>query len=85
MIERICTAGTKLWDWFENRRIDQHLVAGWILYISYDITQWAINFYANHPDKSGTDLAVILAAVTVPWSAAQTYALKFWFEGTKKP
>jgi uncharacterized membrane protein len=77
------TAG-QLWDWFEKRNIDKHIGAIAIFGITVMITNWAMGYANAHPEKSGVDIGAIIASLTAPWSFAQTFALKYWFESVSK-
>ena len=74
-----------LWDWFDNRQIDRHLASLAIFFLSWKITSWAMGYADLHPDKSGVEVGAVIAALMLPWSAAQAAALKFYFDSRDKP
>jgi len=67
------------WDWIDKRDIDKHAVSLIILYGSVIVIQWAMKF-AEHGDRPGLEIAAIIAAVTAPYMALQTAAIKFYFD-----
>jgi len=71
---------SELWDFIDKRDIDKHTVSLAVMYGSYRITTWAFQFAEAHMDKSGVELAAVLAAVIAPWSLIQTTAIKWYFE-----
>lgn len=71
---------TNLWDFIDKRDIDKHIVSLVIIAGTWRITEWAMHFAQAHPEKSGTEVAAIIASVMVPYSALQAAALKFYFE-----
>lgn len=70
----------RLWDWIDRRQIDAHVVAAIILIGSIKLLTWAMNFANANPGKSGLEVAAIIGAVMVPWSALQAAAIKFYFD-----
>lgn len=68
------------WEWIDKRQIDRHVVAGVTLWGTVRITEWAMAFTSAHPEKPGLEVAAIIAALLVPWSALQTAAIKFYFD-----
>lgn len=76
---------TILWDWIDKRDIDKHIVAGLVLWMTFKITDWAMHLAMNHPEKTGLEIAAIIGAIMVPWSALQAAAIKFFFEARSTP
>lgn len=74
---------TRAWDWIDRRQIDAYAVSLVILYGTVDIMRWAMRFAELHPDKSGLEVAAIIAAIVTPYSALQAAAIKFLFEARK--
>lgn len=70
----------RFWDWVDDRDIDKHAVSLAILYGTMTILKWAMAFADTHPDKSGVEIAAIIAAVSAPYMALQTAALSFYFK-----
>jgi len=71
---------TKFLDFLDRRDVDKHVVSAVILLGTYSLTRWAMHFADTHADKSGTEIAAIIAAVTAPYLAVQAAAIKFYFE-----
>lgn len=69
-----------LWDWFDKRDIDKHIISGVVLWYSFRITEWAMHFIALHPDKPVAESAALIAAVMVPWSGVQAGAIAWVFK-----
>lgn len=69
-----------LWDWFDKRDIDKHIVTLAILYGTKMLTDWAMLFAATNAARPGIEIAAIIAAVTGPYMVLQTAAIKFYFE-----
>jgi hypothetical protein len=70
---------SQAWDWIDKRDIDKHVVSLAILYGSTLILDWAMKF-AEHGNRPGLEIAAIIAAVTAPYMALQTAAIKFYFD-----
>lgn len=75
----IAARASQGWDWIDKRDIDKHIVSLVILYGTVYVMKWAMNF-AETGDRPGLEIAAILAAVTAPYVALQTAALKFYFD-----
>lgn len=71
------------WDWIDRRQIDAHIVSTIVLIGTIRITNWAIHF-ASEGDRPGIEVAAIISAVMIPWSALQAAAIKFTFETRTK-
>lgn len=71
---------TRIWDWIDDRDVDKHLVSIVIILGTFKITQWAMDYAAIYVEKPGLEVAATIAAVLGPYTALQTYALKFYFE-----
>ncbi len=71
---------SQFWDWVDQRDIDKQIVSVAILYGTYRITEWLFHFVEAHMDKSGLELAAVVAAITVPWSALQAAVVAFYFK-----
>jgi len=72
-----------VWDWVDKRQIDVTAVSVTILYGSFKILLWSLE-YATHANRPGLEVAAIIAAVAGPWSLMQGAALKFIFEARTK-
>jgi len=71
---------TDLWDWIDNRDLDKHAVSICILIGTVKVTAWACIFAEAHMDKSGAELAAVIAAVIAPYMALQAAAISFYFK-----
>lgn len=67
------------WDWVDKRDIDKQAVCVVILIGTWRITEWLFAFVEAHMDKSGVELAAVVAAITVPWMALQAAVVSFYF------
>lgn len=67
------------WDWFDKRDIDKHVLSAAVMFSTFKITAWAISF-ATTCTKPGAEIAMIIAAVLIPWTPLQAAALKWQFE-----
>jgi hypothetical protein len=67
------------WDWVDDRDIDKHAVSLAILYGTMSIVNWAMVFASMNPGKPGIEIAAIIAAVSAPYMALQSFALKYYF------
>lgn len=74
---------SELWDWVDARDIDKHAVSVAIMIGTYKLTDWAMSYAATHPDKSGIELAAVIAAVTGPYMALQAAAVAFYFNARR--
>ena len=75
----------EFWAWVDERQIDVHVLSAAILYGTYRLTTWAIDFaVVNSALKtSGADIALIIAAVTAPYAAVQAAAIGFVFSARR--
>lgn len=71
---------TDLWDWVDKRDLDKHAVSIVILVGTGKVTAWAFGFAEAHMDKSGAELALVIASVTAPYMALQAAAISFYFK-----
>lgn len=74
---------TRAWDWVDDRDIDKHTVSLLILTGTYVVTNWAMGYASAETDKSGVEVAAVIAAVSAPYMALQAAALKFYFEARR--
>lgn len=85
MTESLLSCAARFWDWVDERQIDRHVASLAIFAVTWRLTTWAMAFASAHPDKSGLEVAAIIAALTGPWSIAQAAALRFYFDSRDKP
>lgn len=81
MLYVVCRGATGLWDWIDRRNIDKHAVSLVVLWGTWQITTWAMEFSSLFftTGKNGLELAAVIAAVTAPYMALQAAALSFYF------
>ena len=84
MKKSLATRVAEFWDWIDNRDIDAQAVAVAILYVSYEITAWAMRF-AENGNRPGAEVAMIIGAILGPWAIVQGAALKFILEHRRAP
>jgi hypothetical protein len=77
---RVAHYGSDFWEWVDRRQIDAHCYSLLILWGTVRITTWCMSYASSHPDKSGLEVAAVIAAVMAPWSALQAAAIKFLFD-----
>ncbi len=75
---------TRVWDWVDSRDIDKHIVSVVIMWGTYRLTAWSMEFAALTVSKPGYDVAATIAAVTGPYMALQAAAIKFYFDSRGK-
>jgi len=73
------------WKWFDSTDIDLWLISVFILYGTWRITSWAMDFatgvYSSATtEMSSVGMAAIIAAVTAPYMALQAAAIAFLFK-----
>ena len=71
---------TRAWDWIDERDIDKHFVSLAILYGTVRIKEWAMGYASADTDKSGLEVAAVIAAVSAPYMALQAAAIAFYFK-----
>lgn len=76
---------TRFWDWIDQREVDKHLLSLGVFMGTVKVTEWAMAYAAAHPDKSGTDVGLVIAAVTGPYSLLQAACVKFYFDNRNPP
>lgn len=74
----------QFWDFVDKRQIDAYAVSAIILIGTIRITEWAMLFVEKHPEKSGIEVAAIIGALMVPWSALQGAAIKWLFDARQR-
>jgi hypothetical protein len=71
---------SELWNFIDARDLDKHAVSVVILLGTMKVTEWAMAFAGAHPDKSGVEVAAIIASVLVPYNALQAAAIAWYFK-----
>lgn len=71
---------TRWWDWIDKRDIDKHGVSIAILWGTVKVTEWAMKYASIETDKSGIEVAAVIAAVAAPYMALQAAAISFYFK-----
>ena len=69
-----------VWDWIDKRDIDKHVASWAVFYATWHIVTEIIKYIQANPAKSGVEIGAIVAALMVPWSSLQGFALKWYFE-----
>lgn len=80
------------WDWIDRRDVDKHVMA-WAVFIftiagTWYLIDWTLDYAYTHPEKSGVELGLIVAAYMVPWNgvlAVLTFVIKWYFERKDSP
>lgn len=71
--------------WFDDKNFIS--VRSFILYITVWMTwrafEWAADYAVGHSGTSGSDVAMIIAAVTAPISVLQGFVFKVYSESRK--
>lgn len=78
----LLAAVERFWTWIDDRQIDAHIVAVFIMWGTLKITDWAMR-YAETADRPGLEVAAVIGAVMVPWGALQAAVVKWYFEARK--
>jgi hypothetical protein len=78
--------GAGVWDFIDRRDIDKHAVSLMILWGTWRLTEWAMNYAAvsSIAAKNGVETAAVIAGVTAPYMALQAAAIKFYFVSRAK-
>lgn len=71
---------SQAWDFFDKRDIDKHAVSLAIMIGTWKVLHWSFVFAEAHMDKSGSELALVIGAVTAPYMALQAAAISFYFK-----
>ena len=71
---------TRTWDWIDSRQIDKHAVSLGVLYGTVLVTRWAMAYAERFSDKSGVEVAAVIAAIMAPYMALQAATLGFYFK-----
>lgn len=70
---------SEAWEWIDKRRIDRHLLSLGIFIGTINITMWAMEF-AWYSSRPGIEIAAIIAAVSAPYMALQSFAATSYFK-----
>lgn len=57
---------SELWDFIDKRDIDKHAYSWLVGACAWEVTRWGMAFAEAHPDLSGAEMAMVLAAVGGP-------------------
>lgn len=81
LIGKIVYPFTQAWDFIDERDIDKHVVSLVILWGTWKLTAWGMEFASLvfTTDKPGIEIAAVVAAVTAPYMALQAAAIAFYF------
>lgn len=81
----IARRASEVWDFVDKRDIEKYAVAVAILYATYMTLEWSFAFAERHMDKSGIELAAVIAAIIGPWSAVTAGVIKWLFDARTEP
>jgi|SRR3990167_845403 len=81
LIGKVIYPFSQLWDFIDARDIDKHVVSLVILWGTWKLTAWGMEFASLvfTTEKSGLEIAAVVAAVTAPYMALQAAAIHFYF------
>lgn len=74
----------QFWDFMDRRQIDAYIVSLGVFYGTVLITGWAMNYAEAHSNKSGLEVAAVMAAILAPYMALQAAAIKFYFDARSR-
>jgi hypothetical protein len=74
---------TKFWDWVDSRAVVRRSVLYFTLYMTATVTYQAWLF-AHSSTFDGLGTAAVIAAITAPTAALQTYAFRDYISGKGK-
>jgi hypothetical protein len=74
----------KFWDWIDKRAIIRRVVLFVTLWMTWRAFAWAADFASSLPDKSGVDMAAIIAAVTAPITYLQASVFSTYAAGRQE-
>lgn len=67
------------WNFIDKRQIDMHVVCTVFLVGVIRITEWGMAFAHEHPQMSGTEMGIVIAAVLGPYMAVLAPVIKWYF------
>ena len=73
-------AASAFWDWIDKRFIIRRILVLVVLWLTIQTILWAMNFSETCVDRTGTDIAAIIAAILTPLSVLQGMVFKFYLE-----
>ena len=68
---------------FRRHKLFRRLLFVWMMVLTYHVFLWAMDF-ATHTQKTGMEVAAIIAAITGPLSALQGYVFKMYNDARKE-
>ena len=81
----VARRATETWDFIDARDIEKYAIAIAVLYATYLTLDWSFTFAERHMDKSGIELAAVIAAIVGPWSAVTAGVIKWLFDARTGP
>lgn len=69
----------RFWTWIDERGIIRRVVLGTAIWMTWDVSQWAMH-YVEQSTRPGIDLAAIIAAVTGPVTVFGGFVFKAYIE-----
>lgn len=67
------------WDWLDNRGVIRRVILGVAMWMTWEVTHWAMAFAAVSA-RPGIDLAAVIAAVSAPATALSGYVFKAYLD-----
>lgn len=71
----------RFWDWIDSRYIVRRVVLFITVWMTWEAFWWGTSFVYKTSLTSGTDIALVIAAVTVPITALQKFAFDTYTSG----
>lgn len=75
-MEIVKKSSNTFWTWVDTRYISRRVVLGITIWITIHSYMWAAHFASTCMDKSGMEIAAIIAAVLTPISTLQGFIFK---------
>jgi hypothetical protein len=69
----------QFWDFIDNRDIDKHAMTWATFSVTCYMIYWCMEYVWVHPEKSGLDIAAVIAAIMLPWTPLQGAVIKWYF------
>jgi hypothetical protein len=78
-MDHLDNALTRFYDWIDERGVIRRIVLGIAIWMTWEVSQWAMAFVACS-QRPGIDLAAIIAAVTGPVTLFGGYVFKAYID-----
>lgn len=70
---------TEFWDFVDQRGVMRRLVLGIAIYLTWKVTLWGMT-YVEGSTRIGSDLAMIIGAVTLPVSTFAGFVFRSYLD-----